>query len=129
MNLRVRYIDLTPQEKAVICNGCGPKGGIIPVPEFRFTASCLHHDFNYWLGCKEIQRKKADLQFYKEMVKDANRANTANARRRHRRLARIYYLAVRLCGRFCFHYANEQRTRMDLQKAMDAANDVKRALR
>jgi hypothetical protein len=128
MNLRVRYNDLTPQEKAIICNGCGPKALWLPLPKFMFRACCDHHDFNYWIGCKEIQRKKADLQFYREMIHDANVFDSVNTRKRRRAYAAIYYRAVRLCGFFCFHYARKQRTRIDLQKAMDAANDVKGAL-
>jgi hypothetical protein len=123
-SLRVRFNDLTPQERSIICNGCGPKGGIVPVPDFIFTACCDHHDFNYWLGCREIQRKKADLQFYREMVRDACRARDNKTRAKFNRIALVYYCAVRLFGRFCFHYADQQRTRVDLQKQVFAADDI-----
>ena len=67
----IRFADLTESQKAFICNGCGPKGGWVPVPDFLFHASCDHHDFNYWLGCTEQDRRKADHEFLTEMLKDA----------------------------------------------------------
>ena len=124
-SLRVRFNDLTPQERAIICNGCGPKAFYIPLPTFLFRTCCDHHDFNYWLGCKEVQRKKADLQFLREMIHDANTADTVNARKRRRAYAVIYYFAVRVGGIFCFHYGRKQRTRMDLQAQVDAADGIR----
>jgi hypothetical protein len=94
----------------MICNGCGPKGGIIPIPEFLFHASCDHHDFNYWLGCNKLHRKKADLQFYREMLKDAGGDPY------YKFLAKIYYRAVRWFGWMCFHWASRQRDLYDLFK-------------
>jgi hypothetical protein len=105
---RIRYRHLTPEEKATICNGCGPKGGPIPVPEFVFTAACNHHDFNYWLGCDKHQRKKADLQFLAEMLAEAAGI------RKYVILARIYYRAVRWFGGKCFYWAERQRDKRDL---------------
>ena len=112
--LRVRFADLTEEERRVICNGCGPKGGFIPVPEFIFNACCDHHDFNYWIGCNRKQRKKADLQFLREMLRDANTYPYPEPRNTYRWLARIYYRAVRFGGVFCFHWAKRQRNRIDL---------------
>jgi len=119
--LRVRFRDLTDEERKVICNGCGPKGGFIPVPEFIFTACCDHHDFQYWLGCNRKQRKKADLQFLREMMNDAVSYSFPKPRNTYRWLARIYYRAVRLVGMFCFHWAKRQRNRIDLDIAMAKA--------
>jgi len=108
--LRVRFRHLTDYQKEMICNGCGPKGGIIPVPEFLFHASCDHHDFNYWLGCNRRHRKKADLQFYREMLRDAGDSKW------YKFWAKIYYRAVRLFGWSRFHYSNRQRDAYDLIK-------------
>ena len=116
---KLRYVDLTEPEKTAIVNGCGPKGGNIPVPEFIFTASCDHHDFNYWLGCMEEDRHKADKQFYNAMKEDCD------ALKNHRALGRImyfryrvwswlYYKAVRHFGNHYFHYADKERTRSDI---------------
>lgn len=108
--LRVRFRHLTPYQKEIICNGCGPKGGPVKPPDFLFRASCNHHDFNYWLGCNKLHRKKADLQFYREMLKDAG------ANKYYKFWAKCYYRAVRCFGFFCFHWASRQRDAYDLIK-------------
>lgn len=110
---RIRWRHLTPKERAVICNGCGPKGGPIPVPDFVFTEACNHHDFNYWLGSSKLQRKKADLQFLAEMIAEACGV------RKYIILAGIYYRAVRWFGGRCFHYARRQRTKRELKEVVN----------
>jgi len=106
---RIRYRHLTPDERSVVCNGCGPKGGFFPVPEFVFTSACDQHDFNYFLGSTRAQRKKADLQFLAEMIAEAAGV------KKYIWLARIYYRAVRWFGVFCFHWSRRQRTKRDLK--------------
>jgi len=108
----IRYRNLTKAHKSLICNGCGPKGGWVPVPEFCFHASCDHHDFNYWIGCTWKDRMKADLQFYKEARRDAG-CNPIKLG-----LALTYFLAVRTFGAVCFHYADKERDEVDLAKAL-----------
>ena len=110
---RIRFKDLTDEQKEFICNGCGPKGGLIKPPDFLFRASCNHHDFNYWLGCNRFQRKKADLQFYREMLKDAQKNFY------YKFWARAYYRAVRIFGMFCFHWAKKLITLEDFQRLMN----------
>lgn len=107
---RIRYRHLTFAERQVLCNGCGPKGGWIPVPEFVFTTACNQHDFNYWIGCHKEHRKKADDQFLEEMIYEAD------GKWKYIILAHIYYRAVRMFGSKCFHHANRQRTKQDLQE-------------
>jgi hypothetical protein len=109
----IRYCDLTDEQKAIICNGCGPKGGWVPVPDFLFHASCDHHDFNYWLGCTEDDRRKADHEFLVEMLKDASDDEEMQ------KIAITYWMAVRLFGAFCFHYADHERNEKDLMEIMD----------
>ena len=110
--LRIRFRDLTDYQRQMICNGCGPKGGIIPVPEFLFHASCDHHDFNYWVGGNRFQRKKADLQFYKEMVRDAEGNGY------YKFWAKVYYRAVRWFSAPYFHWGT-QRNRNDLERIIN----------
>ena len=109
----IRYRDLTEEQKDRICNGCGPKGGWVPVPEFFCHASCDHHDFNYWLGCTEEDRRKADHEFLEAMLIDAG-SNPAK-----QTIAFTYWMAVRLFGAFCFHYADRERDENDLREALN----------
>ena len=108
----IRYADLTEAQKTLICNGCGPKGGWVPVPDFLFHASCDHHDFNYWLGHTEGDRRKADHQFLVAMLKDAGDDEALQT------LAITYWLAVRVFGGACFHYAAKERDETDLAAAL-----------
>ena len=101
--MRLRFRHLTEEHKRLICNGCGPKGGIVPIPDFLFHASCDHHDFNYWIGCNRLHRKKADLQFYREMLRDAG------GNPWYKFWAKVYYRAVRWFGASRFYWGKHQR--------------------
>ena len=108
----LHFKDLTNKQKKKICNGCGGKGGFINPPEFLFHASCNHHDFLYWRGSTEEDRKKADRTFYEYMHLDI-----ANEPSRLKRLyylfwAYSYYKAVRVFGREFFHYASTPRDKI-----------------
>lgn len=116
--VKVRFKDLTEEEIAYLCNGCGGKGGLFNPPDFLFTASCNHHDFNYWLGGTEEDRKKADKDFLNAMLVDAKRSDWPRSWL-HFVLAYLYYLGVRVAGKRFFYYSIEQRTRADLDKAMN----------
>lgn len=119
MNNRLRWADLTEEDKATICNGCGPKGGFIKIPNFLFRASCDHHDFKYWRGGDWFDRLVADQKFLDAMLMDARfQPFQAGRRPLHERLwfglwAWTYYTAVRVFGSSAFHHGKE-RTRGDL---------------
>ncbi len=103
----LRYRDLTKEEVAFISDGCGKKGGWLDVPDFIFTASCDHHDVNYWIGGIESDRAKADRQFYEAMVLDT-KLHSWYKRYWYRTLAWIYYKAVRFFAKPYFHYGAPQ---------------------
>ena len=104
----MKYKDLTPNQKRIICNGCGGKGSKVPVPEFLFHASCNHHDFEYWRGCTKEDRRKADVNFYREMLRDAKGASWIK-QPYYKLWAWIYFRAVRMFGGKFFHYSMAQR--------------------
>ena len=112
----LRYKDLTDEQKKVICNGCGGKGGWIKPPNFIFKASCNHHDFKYWQGGTEKDREIADKEFYKWM-----RADIADAvwyKQPHYHVwAYLYYLFVRGGGKDYF-YLGEPRGLCELHDEM-----------
>ena len=116
---RIRFHELTPEQRAFVCNGCGRKGGLLDPPDWMFTASCDHHDFNYWLGYRELDRAKADWQFYQAMLEDASRSPWWS-RAWHKLMAWAYYKAVSYFGKAAFHYGERERTLEDLQAEMMA---------
>jgi hypothetical protein len=109
----LRYRDLTPEQKTKICNGCGGKGGFINPPEFLFHASCNQHDFYYWRGGTETDRKEADDTFYKFMQLDVVVEDNFIKRNYYSLIAFVYYKAVRLFGRKYFNYG-KRKTKDDL---------------
>lgn len=137
----LKFSDLTDKQKNILCNGCGPKawGGLQP-PQFIFVASCDQHDFYYWRGGIEEDRKKADREFYAAMLTDVKNASWYKKPHYHI-WAGAYYLAVRVGGGLAFTYLDKTRTMGDLllfekrynsingimeesfQKAMDIMND------
>ena len=110
----LRYRDLTPEQKAEICNGCGGKGGFIDPPEFLFHASCNQHDFYYWRGGTEEDREKVDNAFYRYMQLDIANEDSRIKRIYYEVLAYLYYKAVRVFGKRYFSYG-KQKTAEDLR--------------
>jgi hypothetical protein len=85
----------------------------VPVPDWCFTASCDHHDFNYALGGLEEGRERADDQFLAAMLADSTRARW-HLRAWYRFWARTYYRAVRRFARPYFRYRDREPTLADL---------------
>lgn len=109
-NTKLRYSDLTPFQKKSICNGCGGKGGWFNPPEFLFHASCNQHDFYYWRGGDETDRKEADETFYKFMKKDVSEAKWFR-KPFYGIAAYTYYKSVRVFGKKFFNYCDSQKTK------------------
>lgn len=115
----LKYNQLNKHQKEFIANGCGGKGGWINPPEFLFHTSCNHHDFRYWRGCTEEDRKKTDEEFYKWMKKDIQEYKLSFFKILHYKLwAWTYYKAVRFAGKKFFYYASKQKTMEDLVREM-----------
>lgn len=106
-----------------VANGCGGKGGWLNPPDFIFTASCNHHDFNYWLGGTEVDRIKADLQFYEAMIRDANEFPWYR-RAAYKFAAWVYYKAVRLFASSFFSFSKEPRTMSDLLQEIENGKQI-----
>jgi hypothetical protein len=124
------FEQLTEDQKATLCNGCGGKGGTVPVPQFMFHASCDRHDYHYWIGCTEADRHAANLDFYARLIRDADRSADDKfwlwrwaVRASLHDAARIYYEAVEYFGKRYFHYADKKRTMADVL-ALTARTDL-----
>jgi len=66
--MKPTFSDLTPEQQATFGNGC------TWVPDFIFTASCRHHDFNYSRGGYLKDKLKADFDFAYRMYMDSSRS-------------------------------------------------------
>ncbi len=113
----IKYSDLTELQKRHIANGCGGKGSSIPVPDFRFKASCNHHDFYYWRGMMEKDRIAADVKFFELMLEDTLEYPFM-LRWRYKAWAYAYYRAVRWFGKGYFSYRKGYKTMEDLEREM-----------
>lgn len=82
-----------------------------------FHEDCDHHDFNYWLGGDEWARKRADREFLESMLRSAGNNHE------YQTLAITYWMAVRLFGSVCFHYAAEERNENDLAFALTGTRE------
>ena len=115
----LRFRNLTVFEKTVLCNGCGSKGGWFNPPDYVFPESCNQHDFNYWIGGTEEDRKKADLQFYTSM-KEAVAATSFWLRWYYYGAAWRYYQAVYWMGKK--HFETKIKTWEDLEEAVNTVS-------
>lgn len=91
---RPSFNDLTTAQQATYGNGCGVR--LIPVPDFVFTASCRHHDFNFERGSGTWWQApywymKANWDFFVLMLKDCTKWW-------HYPIAALYFIAVTLCA-------------------------------
>jgi hypothetical protein len=116
---QVRFRDLTYIQIRHICNGCRGKGHWFDPPDWIFTASCDQHDFNYWIGHTEEDRKKADWQFYQAMLNDARMLGSWWNTWWYKLMAWVYYRAVRLFAKDFFYYGPAEKTLEDLEEELD----------
>lgn len=126
MTNKIRYRHLTEDQKNIICNGCGGKGGLVKPPHRTFfKKECNHHDFNYFLGHTEDHRAKADLQLLMAMKKKVQNnpitelrselhwsvryvAPDFVVRKIMLRWCWAYYMAVRVGGHSFFYYGDKE---------------------
>lgn len=86
-------------------NGCGPSGWKSPLPSFCFEHHCYEHDYAYYVGGSETDRRSADNKFYYAMVRCSNYLSWW--KRPFARLqAWVYYRMVKSLGSKYFNYAD-----------------------
>lgn len=127
----MKYNDIPTVLRGLVCNGVGQKGGIINPPDLAFGAAGDRHDWDYWIGGTEQDRKVADDRFLSNMLRaakfDAVDAKEAvflgdwgqagrylMARWVYPQIARLYAWAVRRWGGTEFNYGSP-RTLDDLK--------------
>lgn len=65
--MKAHFSDLTPEEQATFGNGC------TFVPDWHYTASCRHHDFNFSRGGSLKDKLKADWDMCRLMWHDSSK--------------------------------------------------------
>ena len=109
------YDNLTPEEKAEICNGMGSEvtwwnrllKKIIPDHFFGLdmTEAADIHDFMYWKGGNLFDKITADLVFLYNMLSMIHAAGPKNRTKRYF-MATRYFLAVFWGGKSSFNFKN-----------------------
>jgi hypothetical protein len=108
--------DLTPSQRNIICNGCGPANwGWVSrlIPQFCFKEAGDAHDLAYWEGGGLLDKFGADLQFLIDCL-----SSTLKQQKRwwptYAIWSFIFFSAVVLGGRRSFRWA-KPRTKEDLE--------------
>jgi len=94
-----KYWELTEEEKKKVCNGCGAKGSFLAkmIPQGKFREACNIHDYMYYIGKTDEDKKVADRVF----INNLNRIVEAMPlvlKPLAKSLARVYYEAVAKFG-------------------------------
>lgn len=117
-DIKIPYELLTPEQKAEICNGCGGKGGKVKPPKrIFFKASCNHHDYGYWCGCTEAERKKNDEGLKKAMQDDCSKLPFWK-KPFYYPWCYLYYRAVRVGGKKFFYWGKQKRWPVPTEKQL-----------
>jgi len=114
------FYDLSPLDKATICNGMGPKLELLGVKVPNLVPNRFYgldvsicgdiHDYGYYVGGTEKDRERVDSEFYANMVTVIKAANggipvfSSFIEGRRIKLAYIYWEAVSHFGRKFFNY-------------------------
>jgi len=105
---KVKYEDLTADQRREVCNGCGGKGGWIKPPHrIFFETSCNHHDYGYSCGGTEQDRIRSDNTLYRLMLFDCETLPWWK-RLMYRPWCEAYYIGVRLAGGKFFYYGQKR---------------------
>ena len=110
--IKVEWAELTAQQQSEFGNGCGPRLFPPAINRFitrrlwgwLFDASCRRHDFAYARGGSSLDRQSADRGFYRALRADAQRLSARAGRVAAKIFAWLYFVGVRLFGRFSFYY-------------------------
>jgi len=90
-------------------NGCGCEKGLLrfvkpPLAKYFYAACCMHDD-DYDRGGKACQRKQADKRLFFNMLHIIRQRETSPViTSLYVNVALLYYVCVRLFGRFYFRY-------------------------
>jgi len=114
------FDELTPVECAYLLNGCGPGTWLGKlIPELIFHESCQRHDFHYWSGHRESDRRRYERTFRDSMLENVREGQfSIRWRKLYLAIVWVYYLSVLLFGRSSFSYRERYATRNELHREM-----------
>jgi hypothetical protein len=112
-----------------VCNGCGAADSWFRPPATIYgvsiLASCMVHDFDFYLGVDDLDFIKANDRFKSNMIKQLNLGDTWKTPLKLMTLrSLIYYKAVCIFGRNAF-YAGKIKTKQAIKKVKAAVEGVK----
>lgn len=95
-------------------NGCGCQKGVLkyikPPYAQKYALPCELHDDDYDIGGDGEMRRKADLRLFQRMLKVSRReSENPFILTWFTLIALLYYVSVRIFGRFYFNYKKQKR--------------------
>lgn len=104
---RLTVSRLSRRQRALICNGAGPKGWGWLVPDLAFKAAADQHDLDYWQGGRARDKVLADWRFCNGCLAGAWRSKGFKCAGLIA-LSFIYFVAVFAGGWTCFHFGHKR---------------------
>lgn len=94
------YWDLSDEEKKDICNGCGAKGAWYNflIPSGAFDVACNIHDYDYFVGNTQDDKRKADRRFINNMNRIVSATKSKPLRVYRAIKAKGFYTSVKKLG-------------------------------
>lgn len=118
--MTLRFQDLTQEQQDFVSDDCG--NHFLDVPDFMWTDACREHDFGYWLGCTENDRRRVDEAWYHQMLQAVDDTDSELFKYNkwvYKLLATLYFFAVRMFSWRFFNYGNSYKTQQDLVLEME----------
>lgn len=120
MSEYLEFDDLTDEQIAYVWNGVGSDHVPIDPHDLIFKGPSKKHDFLYWLGGDDDDRRQADIEFYWDCKIECYK---------YRSLPRLFFLCALLVycaflfpiGRFAFEYKPKCKTWDEMKDRIDAS--------
>ena len=115
------YWRLTQEQKRTMCNGCGPKGFGLVVPDtvygLRITEACNIHDwmYGYYEPFSDENKKLADRVLYNNIIRIVEaKTKWSWLKWLRRKRAYTYYLSVDKFGN-CTYWSGKNKSEEEKQ--------------
>lgn len=106
--MALKFEDLTDEQINYFWNGVGSDHFFLNPPDLIFGEASKRHDFAYWMGATEQDRKDADERFYLEGWKATLKNNHKILRPFYFFMSWFYFKVLGLIGNKAFEYCTEE---------------------